>query len=136
MGGVITKLFDVVFVKWLTVGILSFLLDYILFLFMYDLTFLGKFVTLCNAISMGTATILNYYLHRYWTFINKKIEISRIKQYLCNFVLLWCLSTLLLKLLLVIGLAPSYAKFITAISTVPISYLTLRFLVFNSTRYV
>lgn len=134
MERIIKKFFDVVFMKWLVVGVVCFLVDYFLFLFIYDMTFLGKFVTLCNATSMGTATLLNYYLHRFWTFSSKKIQTTRIKQYVYNFALLWCISTLLLKFLLVIGLPPSFAKLLTAASTVPISYLTLRFLVFSSTR--
>ena len=128
------KCVDSIFLKWLIVGGICFLTDYVLFLSLYNMTSIGRGVSLSNGISMGSATLLNYYLHRNWTFKSSKPKRVTFNQYIFNFFVLWCMSTLLLKFLLTMGAAPSYAKLIISIATVPISYIILRFYVFNSAK--
>ena len=122
---------DVVFVKWLIVGISCFYIDYTIFLFLFTQTPFDKFVTLCNGLSMGSATIANYLLHKFWTFKSQKSRTSSLFPYLVNFFSVWIIGTLFLKLMLVAGVKPGLAKLSAAFITLPISYVALRFYVFS-----
>lgn len=125
---------DKVFIKWFLVGTFSFYLDYTIFIFLYTQTPFGKFVSFCNALSMGTATLVNFLLHNFWTFKSQKSLSSNLYPYLANFVAIWIVGTLFLKALIVAGLAPNFAKPSSALLTLPISYLTLRIHVFGTKK--
>ena len=130
----LANVLDIVFVKWLVVGIFCFYIDYTIFLFLFTQTPFDKFVTVCNGLSMGSATIINYLLHKFWTFNSQKSRTSSLFPYLANFFSIWIIGTLLLKLMLVSGVKPGIAKIGTALITLPISYLALRFYVFSLKR--
>jgi putative flippase GtrA len=80
----------------------------------------------------GLASVsFNYAAHYFWSFKSRSDHIKAGIKYLLNLVAFWSISTILLKTLLNIGLDPKIAKLIPIPMIAPLSFLSLKFLVFK-----
>jgi putative flippase GtrA len=73
----------------------------------------------------------NYFTHYSWTF---KSDVDHGKsgvKFLLNLITFWSLSTLLIKILINSGIDPKIAKLVPIPFIAPLSFLSLRFIVFK-----
>ena len=115
-------------IRWSAVGITTFVIDYILFLALYDLS---NSVFLANLISATIATSINYYTHHQWTFRSQQNHSSSGFKYLVNLTFWWFISTTVIKTLVVFGIDPKFAKLAPLVLIVPINYFVLNKIVFR-----
>jgi putative flippase GtrA len=80
----------------------------------------------------GLASVsFNYAAHYFWSFKSRSDHTNAGIKYLINLIAFWSISTLLLKMLINTGLDPKIAKLIPIPIIAPLSFLSLRFLVFK-----
>jgi putative flippase GtrA len=80
----------------------------------------------------GLASVsFNYTAHYFWSFKSRSDHTMAGIKYLINLITFWSISTLLLKTLINTGLDPKIAKLIPIPIIAPLSFLSLRFLVFK-----
>jgi putative flippase GtrA len=73
----------------------------------------------------------NYAAHYFWSFKSRSDHAKAGIKYLINLITFWSISTLILKTLINTGLDPKIAKLIPIPIIAPLSFLSLRFLVFR-----
>ena len=117
--------------RWALVGIITNLFDYIIFLYLYSVT---PSVLLANFFSGLISFSLNYLSHYFWSFESTSNHKQSSKRFLINLVVIWSLSTLLLKVLISSGMDPFIAKLIPILITAPISYYSMNNYVFKYAR--
>lgn len=119
------------FFRWALVGITTFLIDYFVFLKVFEITSMLIFANF----SSGVLSIsFNYLMHYSWSF-KSNVNHSRTGiKYIINLIMFWCISTIFLKMLIEIGLEAKFAKFIPILFIAPISFFSLKFLVFTSNK--
>ena len=117
--------------RWALVGIITNLFDYIIFLYLYSVT---PSVLLANFFSGLISFSLNYLSHYFWSFESTSNHKQSSKRFLINLVVIWSLSTLLLKVLISSGMDPFIAKLIPILITAPISYYSMNNYVFKYVR--
>ena len=115
-------------IRWGTVGITTFAIDYIIFLALFDLS---NSVFLANLISTTIATFINYCSHHKWTFRSEQNHSNSGLKYLVNLTFWWLISTTFIKFLVVLGVDPKYAKLAPLVLIVPINYFILNKIVFK-----
>jgi putative flippase GtrA len=80
----------------------------------------------------GLASVgFNYTAHYFWSFKSRSDHTKVGIKYLINLMTFWSISTLMLKMLINTGLDPKIAKLIPIPIIAPLSFLSLRFLVFK-----
>jgi putative flippase GtrA len=114
--------------RWGTVGITTTVIDYILFIFLYDPT---RSVYIANLVAASIATSLNYYTHHRWTFKSKQNHSRSGFKYLLNLTFWWVVSTSIIQALVILNIDPKIAKLVPLIFIVPINYFVLNKLVFR-----
>jgi putative flippase GtrA len=73
----------------------------------------------------------NYAAHYFWSFKSRSDHKKAGIKYLINLITFWSISTLMLKMLINTGLDPKIAKLVPIPIIAPLSFLSLRFLVFK-----
>jgi putative flippase GtrA len=73
----------------------------------------------------------NYLAHYFWSFKSQADHSKSGSKYLINLVIFWGLGTLLLNGLITAGIDPKIAKLIPVPFIAPLSFLSLKFLVFK-----
>jgi putative flippase GtrA len=122
--------------RWAVVGVATFIIDYTLFILLFEPLGPLQSVFLANLIAGIFATTFNYLSHHRWTFkSDQNHSISGIK-YLLTLIFWWLVGTTILKALILSGLDPRLAKFIPVLVVTPFNYFVLNYLVFKrkSTR--
>ena len=122
------KYFDYSMLRWGAVGLFTNVVDYLLFVNLYDLI---KSVFLVNLISASIATSINYFTHHKWTFKSKQNHSKSGSKYLINLVFWWLVSTSIIKALVVLNIDPRIAKLIPLVVIVPVNYFLLNYVVFK-----
>ena len=122
------KYFDWSMLRWVIVGISTTATDYFIFISLYGPI---DSVVITNFISAFFATSLNYYLHHRWTFKSEQDHSKSGVRYFINLVFWWVISTLLIKVLIVIDVDPKIAKLIPILVIAPVNYFVLNHLVFK-----
>ena len=115
-------------IRWGVVGMATFVIDYSLFIFLFDAT---KSVYMANLISTTVATAINYYTHHRWTFKTDQNHSRTGLKYLINLMFWWLVSTTIIKALVVLNIDPRLAKIAPLILIVPINYFVLNKIVFK-----
>ena len=115
-------------VRWGAVGLTTFVIDYSVFITLFQLT---SSVLISNLISMSIATSFNYYTHHRWTFKSDQNHAKSSLKYLVNLIFWWLVSTSAIKGLIVMDIDPKIAKLIPIIFIAPINYFVLNKLVFK-----
>jgi len=114
--------------RWALVGATTAVIDYILFISMYSVIIS---VLVANFFAGLVSLSFNYSAHYFWSF---KSQIDHTKaglKYLINLITFWSISTLLLKILITSGFDPKIAKLMPIPIIAPLSFISLRFFVFN-----
>ena len=114
--------------RWALVGVTTAVIDYTIFIAMYSVI---TSVLIANFFAGLLSIGFNYTAHYFWSF---KSQIDHVKvglKYLVNLITFWSLSTLLLKAIITVGVDPEIAKLIPIPIIAPLSFLSLRFLVFK-----
>ena len=121
-------LYDISLVRWAVVGSTTTVVDYLIFINLYDATgsILGS-----NLVASVFATSLNYLAHHNWTFKSNQQHLNSGIKYLLNTSFWLIVSSLIIKSLLVAGIDPKVAKLVPLIFSVPINYFVLDKLVFG-----
>ena len=114
--------------RWGLVGTSTTAIDYLIFILTYS-----KFTSVIVAnFCAGVFSIsLNYFSHYSWTFKSTAIHSKSGTKFLINLITFWSISTFLLKLLINLGIDPKIAKIIPIFAIAPLSFLSLKFIVFR-----
>ena len=114
--------------RWLIVGITTAVIDYIIFVLMYP----GVNSVLIANFCAGLLSItFNYFAHYFWSFKSEADHLKSGIRYLLNIIIIWVISTLLLKVLISAGIEPKIAKLIPMLLIAPLNFLSLRFFVYK-----
>jgi putative flippase GtrA len=122
------KYFDYSMIRWGLVGVTTTLIDYLLFISLYEVI---KSVFLANLISVTVATFINYLTHHRWTFKSQQNHSRSGIKYLLNLTFWWLVSTTVIKLLVDTGVDPRIAKLAPLVLIVPVNYFVLNHIVFK-----
>jgi putative flippase GtrA len=114
--------------RWALVGTTSALIDYLIFVFIYSAI---TSVLIANFFAGLISISFNYLAHYFWSFQSESTHSRSGIKYLINLLIFWSLSTMLLKTLIVAGVDPKVAKLIPIPFMAPLSFLSLKFLVFK-----
>jgi putative flippase GtrA len=114
--------------RWALVGTTTTIIDYIIFILLYSVITSVLVANFCA----GLASVsFNYAAHYFWSFKSRSDHTKAGIKYLINIMTFWSISTLMLKMLINTGLDPKIAKLIPIPIIAPLSFLSLRFLVFK-----
>ena len=114
--------------RWASVGVFTNLVDYLIFISIYNHL---NSVFFANLISASVATLINYFTHHRWTFKSNQNHSNSGAKYLLNLTFWWLVSTSIIKALLVLNIDPKLAKLIPLIIVVPVNYFVLNYIVFK-----
>ena len=114
--------------RWALVGSTTTIIDYIIFILLYSVI---TSVLVANFCAGLVSVSFNYAAHYFWSFKSKSDHTKVGIKYLINLITFWTISTLMLKTLISTGLDPKIAKLIPIPIIAPLSFLSLRFLVFK-----
>jgi putative flippase GtrA len=119
--------------RWALVGATTTIIDYIIFISLYSVITSVLVANFCA----GLASVsFNYTAHYFWSFKSRSDHAKAGIKYLLNLITFWSISTLMLKTLISAGLDPKIAKLIPIPIIAPLSFLSLRFLVFKKVNKV
>jgi putative flippase GtrA len=117
--------------RWALVGATTTVIDYVIFISLYSVITSVLVANFCA----GLASVsFNYTAHYFWSFKSRSDHTKAGIKYLINLVTFWSISTLILKTLISAGLDPKIAKLIPIPIIAPLSFLSLRYLVFKKSR--
>lgn len=122
------KFFVYSMLRWGTVGMLTNLIDYIIFICLYRAI---ESVFLSNLISASVSTSINYLTNHKWTFRSDQNHSSTGTKYLINLAFWWLISTSIIKVLVILDIDPKIAKLLPLIVIVPVNYFVLNHFVFS-----
>ena len=114
--------------RWALVGATTALIDYVIFISVYSVIIS---VLIANFISGLVSLSFNYRAHYFWSFKSQTDHTKAGLKYLINLISFWSISTLLLKILITSGFDPKIAKLIPIPIIAPLSFISLRFFVFD-----
>ena len=114
--------------RWALVGAITTIIDYIIFILMYSVI---TSVLVANFCAGLVSVSFNYAAHYFWSFKSRSDHTKAGIKYLINLITFWSISTLMLKTLISAGLDPKIAKLIPIPIIAPLSFLSLKFLVFK-----
>ena len=114
--------------RWALVGATTALIDYVIFISMYSVIIS---VLIANFISGLVSLSFNYSAHYFWSFKSQTDHTKAGLKYLINLITFWSISTLVLKILITSGFDPKIAKLMPIPIIAPLSFISLRFFVFN-----
>jgi putative flippase GtrA len=117
--------------RWGLVGVTTAIIDYIIFISLYSVI---TSVIVANFCAGLVSVTFNYAAHYFWSFKSRSDHTKAGIKYLINLIAFWSISTLLLKMLINTGLDPKIAKLIPIPIIAPLSFLSLRFLVFKKVK--
>ncbi len=120
--------------RWALVGITTTIIDYLIFISMYSVITSVLVANFCSGLFSIT---FNYLAHYFWSFKSQDDHTKSSMKYFLNLGIFWSTNTLILKLLINSGIDPKIAKIIPVPIIAPLSFLSLKFIVFkkiNSTH--
>ena len=114
--------------RWALVGTTTAVIDYFIFISMYSVI---TSVLIANFCAGLFSISFNYLAHYFWSFKSRDDHSKSGLRYLLNLVIFWSAGTLLLKVLISTGIDPKIAKLIPIPFIAPLSFLSLKFIVFR-----
>ena len=114
--------------RWALVGITTTVIDYLIFISMYSVITSVLVANFCAGLFSIT---FNYLAHYFWSFKNQANHSKSGIKYLLNLIVFWSAGTLLLKVLITAVIDPKIAKLIPIPFIAPLSFLSLKFIVFK-----
>jgi len=116
------------FIKWLTVGFSSLIIDVSLFILIFNES---ESIFLANFLSALCSTIFNYLMHFFWTFNARSKHGDSLVRYILNIVLLWLFGTGIIKVFVLMSFNPFIAKLLSMAIVLPLNFFTLRSFVYK-----
>ena len=116
---------------WALVGVTTALIDYVVFISIYSVIIS---VLVANFFAGLVSLSFNYSAHYFWSFKSQTDHTKAALKYLINLITFWSISTILLKILISSGIDPKIAKLMPIPIIAPLSFISLRFFVFNKTN--
>lgn len=116
------------FTRWVTVGILSFIIDVVFFSLIYHRT---EQILLSNFLSALCSTVFNYLAHYFWTFNSVTDHRKTLTRYALNIIFLWITSSILIKVFLILGLTGVNSKILSMCLILPFNFFILRKYVYS-----
>jgi putative flippase GtrA len=126
--GLINKYFDYSMLRWIAVGASTTLIDYLIFITLYEPI---NSVFVANLFSASVSTSINYYAHHRWTFKSDQNHSRSGSKYILNLIFWWLVSTSIIKALIVLDIDPRIAKLVPLLFIAPINYFVLNKIVFK-----
>jgi putative flippase GtrA len=123
-----SKIHHKTILRWALVGFLTFVVDYAMFLVFYTKL---ENVLSSNFFAAIFSITFNYLFHFSWTFKSQSSHYDSSPKYLLNLFLFWILSTTLLSFFISAGVEAKIAKFIPITIIAPLSFLSLKYIVFK-----
>jgi putative flippase GtrA len=117
--------------RWALVGVTTALIDYVIFILMYSVIIS---VLAANFLAGVVSLSFNYSAHYFWSFKSQTDHTKAGFKYLINLITFWSISTLLLKILITSGFDPKIAKLIPIPIIAPLSFISLRYFVFDRAK--
>ena len=117
--------------RWALVGATTTIIDYITFISLYSVI---TTVLVANFYAGLVSVSFNYAAHYFWSFKSRSDHAKAGIKYLFNLITFWSISTIMLKTLISAGLDPKIAKLIPIPIIAPLSFLSLKFLVFKKIK--
>ena len=117
--------------RWALVGVTTALIDYVVFISIYSVIIS---VLVANFFAGLVSLSFNYSAHYFWSFKSQTDHTKAALKYLTNLITFWSISTILLKILISSGIDPKIAKLMPIPIIAPLSFISLRFFVFNKTN--
>jgi len=114
--------------RWGSVGVTTAIIDYTIFILLYSVISSLLVANFCAGL---VSICFNYAAHYFWSFKSRSDHTKAGIKYLINLITFWSISTLMLKTLINTGLDPKIAKLVPIPIIAPLSFLSLRFLVFK-----
>jgi len=114
--------------RWALVGTTTAVIDYLIFISMYSVITSVLIANFCAGLFSIT---FNYLAHYFWSFKSQADHSRSGIKYLLNLIVFWSAGTLLLKVLITAGIDPKIAKLIPIPFIAPLSFLSLKFIVFK-----
>ena len=114
--------------RWALVGTTTTIIDYIIFILLYSVI---ASVLVANFCAGLVSVSFNYAAHYFWSFKSRSDHTKAGIKYLINLITFWSISTIMLKMQISAGLDPKIAKLIPIPIIAPLSFLSLKFLVFK-----
>ena len=114
--------------RWALVGATTTIIDYLIFILMYSVITTVMVANFCAGL---VSVSFNYTAHYFWSFKSRSDHKKAGMKFLINLITFWSISTLMLKMLINTGLDPKIAKLVPIPIIAPLSFLSLRFLVFK-----
>ena len=114
--------------RWALVGMSTAVIDYVIFISMYSVI---KSVLIANFIAGLISITFNYLAHYFWSFKSEADHSKSGVKFLLNLITFWSISTLILNSLIASGIDPRIAKLIPIPFIAPLSFLSLKFIVFK-----
>lgn len=114
--------------RWGLVGTSTNVVDYLIFIIVYS-EFTS--VIIANSCAGVFSISLNYFSHYSWTFKSTATHSKSGAKFLINLIIFWSIGTFLLKLLITSGIDPRVAKVIPILVIAPLSYLSLKYIIFR-----
>jgi putative flippase GtrA len=114
--------------RWGLVGTSTTVIDYLIFILTYSIT---TSVLIANFCAGLFSISFNYFTHYSWTFKSAADHGKSSFKFLLNLITFWSLSTIFIKILINSGIDPKIAKLVPIPFIAPLSFLSLRFIVFK-----
>ena len=122
------KYFELSLLRWASVGIITTVIDYTIFIILYGAT---DSVFGSNLVAAATATTFNYLTHHRWTFKSDQEHATSGVKYLLNLIFWWIVSSSIIKMLVESGFDVRLAKLAPLVFIVPVNYFILNRVVFK-----
>ncbi len=119
------------FIRYIIVGIVSFILEYLIFLFLNKLLGIG-YIVVSNTIAYTTVFTVNFLLNRLWSFKSKKDYRKQLLQYGLLFAFNMLISNFLIYILTnKLKIIPEYSKILVMGTIVMWNFFVYRKIIYN-----
>jgi putative flippase GtrA len=125
------KHFDYSMIRWAVTGTATSIIDYVLFVLLYQPT---NSIFLASFIAASVSTSINYFTHHRWSFRSNQNPYKSGFKYLFNVGFWWSVSTTIIQSLVILEIDPKIAKLVPLLFIAPINYFVLNSLVFKNHR--
>jgi putative flippase GtrA len=122
------KYFELSLLRWASVGVMTTVIDYTIFIILYGAT---DSVFGSNLVAAATATTFNYLTHHRWTFKSDQEHATSGVKYLLNLIFWWIVSSSIIKMLVELEFDVKIAKLAPLVFIVPVNYFVLKRVVFK-----
>lgn len=116
------------FIIWAFVGLVTILIDWILFLLGHSLF---SSVLIANFISVFSSSVFNFLMHRYKTFQKTSNMKKEALKYCIYQFLIWFLGAKLIVFLINLDINLELAKILPLIVIAPINFFTLKYWIYR-----